>query len=176
MNQQHKKAIEGMKAALMTLEEAQATDAKSNPLNLIQVNNPSDEVYERLFGNVDALKMELKTLGDDYLAVQAREACIRETCQQKGISLHGLTYSKPKQQMLLESQRLKVVEAGRVFLVDGEPELKTGEQRHAALVYRLVGNVWLTNYNFMLDRVDKDLGRKRGMRGFTSRPQAVLEA
>lgn len=174
MNQHNTKAIEDLTAALKTLEES--VQANTDPLSLIQVNNPSDEVYERLFGDMDTLKKELKALGDDYQAVQDREARIRETCQEKGISLNGLTYSKPKQQMLLESQRLKVVEAGRIFLVDGEPELKTGEQRHAALVYRLVGNAWLTNYHFMLDRVDKDLGRKRGLRGFTSRPQAVLEA
>lgn len=174
MNQHNKKAIEDLTAALKTLEES--AQANTDPLSLIQVNNPSDEVYERLFGDMDTLKKELKALGDDYQAVQDREARIRETCQEKGISLNGLTYSKPKQQMLLESQRLKVVQAGQAFIVDGEPELKTGEQRHAALVYRLVGNAWLTNYHYMLDRVDKDLGRKRGMRGFTSRPQAVLEA
>lgn len=176
MKQHNKIAIDDLSAALKKLEEAEGNDAKNNPLSLIQVNNPTDEVYKRLFGDLDTLKTELKALGDDYQAIQDREARIREVCQQKGISVQALTYSKPKQQMLLESQRLKVVEAGRVFLVDGEAELKTGEQRHAALVYRLVGNAWLSNYNFMLDRVDKDLGRQRGLKDFTSRPRAVLEA
>ena len=175
MNQHNKKAIENLTAALKTLEES--SQANTDPLRLIQVNNASDEIYERLFGDVDVLKKELRVLGDDYQAVQDREARIRETCEQKGISLKGLTYStKPKQQMLLELQRQKVVQAGQAFLVDGEPVLKTGEQRHAALVYRLVGIAWLTNYNFMLDRVDKNMGRKRGLRGFSSRPQAALEA
>lgn len=137
-------------------------------------SNPHE--YEPIFGELATLKAELHVLGEDYQAVLDREARIHEACSRHFLSPTNLARSMERKRAVLDAQHAQVLAAGKILLVDGQPELKTNEQRQAAMVYRLVGRVWLQNYNHLLDLIDKRMGRTKGLKGFTSRPVAALEA